>query len=354
MVPNGTSPNERVFQLQAQIQQMAEQMQQMEAHYQTTFAANLPLPPDTRPATLFKWSTPVPPQIYVQNPALVVMNSLTLSDRLEAEKAKKMMSAYQSRIDKYTGKKDPIIINAFLKAFEAYCKIATYNPSKKVSMLGIYLGGNALPWWEYHTAYVLPMEENVLDDWTITREAFLDKFLPEDYIVSLHQKWHNLDMCNGLQDFVVQFCRYLMQIPGLTKTDIWDTLMSKLDGTTIAHLRAMRINTSTEALNKLRPYATILAKDGKKPSINHHRKPAPPSRNSPVPMDTNALRDGRPPKDIINENLDVTKDNFKDFTKFPRLTNKLRTFLAANKGCYYCRELNANHRSIECPKPLKK
>ena len=54
------------------------------------------------------------------------------------------------------------------------------------------------------------------------------------------------------------------------------------------------------------------------------------------------------------EAIDVTTTNYKDFKLLPVLTKKLRTFLKENKGCFFCRELNADHGARECPKKKKR
>jgi hypothetical protein len=45
----------------------------------------------------------------------------------------------------------------------------------------------------------------------------------------------------------------------------------------------------------------------------------------------------------------ITVENCADFESFPRLTDELREFLRERKGCLYCRELDADHMSRNCP-----
>lgn len=272
-----------------------------------------------------------------------------MDDKLAFSRKKTMISAFQTRIQKYSGKQDVRTIDTFLESYEDYIRISGYSDDETIRLFGLYLEISAKTWWEYFHKVHLPREplENGRQ-WPVVIRAFRHEFLPVGHISQLRARWHELDTRNGLLDFVTRFRQFIMQIPNLSESDIYDTLISKLDPASLAHLRAMRIDTSTEALDELIPYATI---NSRKP---HHRWPTSTHHQNqydgPTPMELDAVHICEANRKPKNADVEPSMANYNNFTIFPRLTDKLRSFLKDNNGCFYCRMLHSDHGSQTCPK----
>ena len=143
------------------------------------------------------------------------------------------------------------------------------------------------------------------------------------------------------------------------------TLEGKLDADAYTYLRCRRVTTSTAALDELLVYAAIhdATKSGRQGHRGGGAHTGQGNRNdkkdTTEPMDVDAVEvqkrksnARKPTKE--QESTDVTTTNYKDFKLLPVLTEKLRTFLKENKGCFFCRELNADHGARECPKKKKR
>lgn len=326
---------------EATLAQLLRNMQNMQSQMQQIHEENLQLREQLNARSIHQ---PTPANLQQQ---------AMLDDKLALSRRKTMISAFQSRIQKYSGKHDVGTLETFLEAYEDYIRISGYSDDDTIRLFGLYLDKTAKTWWEYFHKVQLPKELHVNGrQWPVVVSAFRHEFLPIGHISQLRARWHELDTRKGLLDFVTRFRQFVMQIPNLSESDIYDTLVSKLDPASLAHLRAMRITTSTEALDELIPYATINTsrKSHRWPTPNHQQN----QHDGPTPMELDAVRVHEPDRKQKNADVEPSMANYNNFTIFPRLTDKLRSFLKDNKGCFYCRMLRSDHGSQNCPKKLKK
>lgn len=275
-----------------------------------------------------------------------------------------LVTAFQSRIEKYNGSPNARTIEAFLEAFEVYIEAAEYTETESIKLFGLYLGNEAKEWWNYFSKVTLPTAPIPTGTckWTATKAAFKKEFLPQHHVATLRAQWHALTLRNGLADFVGKFRKLSMQIPDLDEKDIFQTLIAKLDAPTLAHLRAMQITTADAALSELVPYAALFApnrqpyhyratsqnyKSPQSDSPNPRQQPTPMELDNTQTVEVSALRDNHAPYKPTAPNA------YQDFQAHPRLTDEIRNYLRANNGCFYCREINTKHGSRDCPKKTR-
>ena len=309
-----------------------------------------------------------------------------MSMRVLADQRKIMASTFQRNMTHYDGERNASKIDTFLETFENYAKATGLSIENVMLIFGTFLRGKAHEWWDFFDKTKRPKipAEDAEEQWAIVKRALKKEFTPVQHMASLQASLHSLDTRNGLMDYIVKMRKVIRQIGDCaSEREIWNVLMYRIPADAEMHLRALKITTSTAALEELQVYAASYAEKNRdsrqakrdkkditkeKPTYRKYRpdtfSSTQPKLDSSHPnyMDVDAvkLREGYKPnnsqdsrrtkKDISRfENIEPTMANYNNFEALP-LTDRLRRFLMEHKGCFYCRQLNANHGSQTCPK----
>ena len=296
------------------------------------------------------------------------------------EQRKIMAASFRQNLKPYDGTRDASMITSFLDNIEAYKDAAGLSVDNILLLMPTMLTNKALDWWEYFKKQELPtIQASKVDVWKKVRASVENEFLPVQYRADLRVKLHTTDCRRGLMNFVTRFRRIVRQLGStVTEAEVWDAMISKIDADAELHLLNAGISTPHEGLERLAIYADAMEKkrtiktqihgggNKNKGFRNYNRSPTQNSHVGPthpnyMDVDATKLRDYRPngkasperkqfqKKDISKfEHIDIDMSNYNDWD-IPT-TNKMRKFLSENKGCYYCRKLNADHGSRTCPK----
>lgn len=271
------------------------------------------------------------------------------TDRWRTDNRRAQATLYMQNIEKYGGERNARTLEMFLESFEDYAEVAELSDREQVKLLKLFLEKKARIWYAFYLERAVPQLS--APRFPKIAQALRREFLPIDHMGALRAQWHALEIRAGLEDYLTRFKVFLMEIPGLSEEDVFQTLTARLDAAALHHLRALRITTSDAALEELTHYAAII--EAKRGRERKERDQFAPVRGGGLRhyVPTNAMyqagRSGR--KATINEDVEVDLSNYNNFEVFPRLTTNLRDFLSENNGCFYCRELNTNHSYKYCP-----
>lgn len=298
------------------------------------------------------------------------------------EQRKIMAATFRQNMRTYGGEKDAAKIDAFLETFENYSTAAGLSMENAMLVFGTFLTGKAREWWEFYDKKERPLIA-AAEQWKGVKAALAKEFQPIQHLASLQAALHSLDTRNGLMDYIIKMRKIIRQLGTLaSEKEIWNVLMYRIPPSAEMHLRALKITTTAKALEELQVYAASYHEKGKDGRVSKGDKSNKPrfdkgnrhytARNSsshshsidpghPNYMDVDAvkLRDNRgSSQDYRQQRRDTSKfahivptmANYNNFDVIPSMTDNLRKFLADNKGCFYCRTLNATHGSRNCPK----
>ena len=300
------------------------------------------------------------------------------------EQRKIMAASFRQNFKPYDGTRDASTISGFLDNIEAYQEAAGLTVDNIITLMPTLLSSKALDWWEYYKKQELPTVRTTSNDvWKTVRLSIENEFLPVQYRADLRVKLHTTDCRRGLMNFVTRFRRIVRQLGDtVTSAEVWDAMISKIDADAELHLLNAGITTPHEGLERLAVYADAIDKkrtiktqihggSNKFKSYKNYNRTSTsnshvgPSHPNYMDVDATKLRDyhqnskaspERKPfqkKDTSKfEHIDIDMTNYNDWD-IPT-TNKLRKFLADNKGCFYCRKLNADHGSRTCPKKAER
>ena len=300
------------------------------------------------------------------------------------EQRKIMAASFRQNLKPYDGTRDASIITGFLDNIEAYQEAAGLTVDNIITLMPTLMNSKALDWWEYFKRQELPtVRATSTNVWKTVRASIESEFLPVQYRADLRVKLHTTDSRRGLMNFVTRFRRIVCQLGDtVIPAEVWDAMISKIDADAELHLLNAGITTPHKGLERLALYADAIEKkrslktqllgggNRNKPYKNFNRLSAMTSHVGPshpnyMDVDATKLRDYRQngkaspdrrqfqKKDTSKfEHIDIDMSNYNDWD-IP-ITNKMRKFLSDNKGCYYCRKLNADHGSWTCPKKMER
>lgn len=282
-----------------------------------------------------------------------------------------LVKAKGQQCPKYKGQKEAGILHAFLEDYEDYVQTAGFSDAEIIGMFPHYLEGKAKDWWRTYKA--MDYERDTLGyiaKWTLVKESFKLYFLPKNHAAVTRAAIHDLDPKKlGIPKYIDELRSLLLLLPDHTDQEVRDLLYQKLDPNIYLYLRARGVVTSEDMFNELREWASIQKKDydidrranrATRPRSYHGTHQRYSTQREVTPMEVDAaytgpfekLQKNKKMKDtavVKNEHLTVTERNYNDFDVFPRLTDKLRAFLRAKNGCFFCRELNSEHDASHCP-----
>jgi hypothetical protein len=168
-----------------------------------------------------------------------------------------------------------------------------------------------------------------------------------------------LEQKGPVKKYMEEFRRLAQLIPDLSESDMYYTYKRGLSDILQRDLRAMKVSSFAEAVSTAEELDEIdrqrtRGRDGRGNHSKAHDGPTPMELGAVKTKRHEALRD-RLPKDAKkkekkSKTTTITKDNCSDFAVFPSLTDALRDFLKEHNACLYCRELDADHMSRDCPR----
>ena len=264
---------------------------------------------------------------------------------------------------KYDGTRDAARIDAYLADLNSLKEHAEYTDAQVIDNLGFRLSGRAKIWWSTFKDSELPrlLPDDNGNKWTAVQKAFRQEFMPLNWEIEEHGKWHQLEVTEkgGLTAYITAFRTAIHKIPNLSEQEQWRTLWFHIDREARSHLEYQKITTTYPALNALQIYAQDKRSDDRKKihakalrNYDQDQKKRK-DRSSSAGPSRDRKRVDAPRVDRSNsttmDDTKVTMANYNCFETFKKLTPLLRAFLEQHKGCTYCRKLNvnANHGSAQ-------
>ena len=305
-----------------------------------------------------------------QQAAILAQNQSALDIHRQQELAerKALAKILLKNLTKYDGHKDANKLEKFISSFLAYAEADQLSPDATVKGMVAYFTGDAAEWWtNFQPREFETLKEQVTDENTVLTLFLIvlrRRFTPIRHHATLRAQLHDSNTSRGLLQYVNRMRRLVREIGDVSDDKLMGCINHRIDGKQEMHLRSMGITEGLAALEELEVYAYAnesKAKHDKHKKGTNTNKPYNHNKGSdrlasdhPNYMDVDTIKlrdqDARKSKAAKYEHIAVTAANYNNYDIIPLMTDKLRDYLRLNKGCFYCRQLNANHGSRYCPK----